>query len=87
MILRSFDDRMDLGLAEATCEGELCIGGKLLIPEEDHLDIQARATAEEAGIRFLRAPTVGTHPAFIKMLAHLIRKKKPAGQKQEVSKA
>ena len=51
------------------------------------LDIQARATAEEAGIRFLRAPTVGTHPAFIKMLAQLIRKKKPAGQKQEVSKA
>ena len=51
------------------------------------LDIQARATAEEAGIRFLRAPTVGTHPAFIKMLTQLIRKKKPAGQEQEVSKA
>ena len=51
------------------------------------LDIQARATAEEAGIRFLRAPTVGDHPAFIKMLAQLIRNKKPAGQEQEVSKA
>jgi protoporphyrin/coproporphyrin ferrochelatase len=33
------------------------------------LDTAARATAEECGIAFRRAPTVGTHPAFIGMLA------------------
>ena len=50
------------------------------------LDIQARATAKEAGIRFFRAPTVGDHPVFIKMMAQLIRKKKPTGQEQETRK-
>ena len=44
------------------------------------LDRQARATAEEAGLRFLRAPTVGDHPAFIDMIAQLI------WHKQEASK-
>lgn len=37
------------------------------------LDIEARETAEGAGLRFHRAPTVGTHPAFIDMLRGLIR--------------
>ncbi len=37
------------------------------------LDVEARAAAEEAGLRFRRAPTVGTHPAFIDMLCGLVR--------------
>ncbi len=39
------------------------------------LDIEAREAAEEAGLRFYRAPTVGTHPAFIGMLSDLVRTK------------
>ena len=35
------------------------------------LDHEARNTAERYGINFLRAATVGDHPAFINMLAHL----------------
>jgi ferrochelatase len=36
------------------------------------LDVEARATAAEAGIRLHRAGTVGEHPRFIAMLAELI---------------
>ena len=36
------------------------------------LDVEARATADEAGIRLHRAGTVGDHPRFITMLAELI---------------
>ena len=39
------------------------------------LDIEARKAAEEAGLRFYRAPTVGTHPAFIEMFSELVRGK------------
>ncbi len=39
------------------------------------LDIEARVAAESAGLRFYRAPTVGTHPAFIEMLSALVRAK------------
>ena len=39
------------------------------------LDIEAREAAEAAGLRFYRAPTVGTHPAFIGMLSDLVRAK------------
>ena len=39
------------------------------------LDIEAREAAEAAGLRFYRAPTVGTHPAFIGMLSELVRAK------------
>jgi protoporphyrin/coproporphyrin ferrochelatase len=38
------------------------------------LDQEARATAERAGVRYLRAATVGDHPAFIEMLASLVRR-------------
>ena len=51
------------------------------------LDIQARATAQEAGIRFLRALTVGDHPAFIKMMAQRIKEKERVGQEQEARRA
>jgi protoporphyrin/coproporphyrin ferrochelatase len=37
------------------------------------LDIQARAAAREAGIEFRRAGTAGTHPAFLDLLAELVR--------------
>lgn len=36
------------------------------------LDIDAQARAEELGIRMVRAATVGTHPAFIRMIRQLI---------------
>jgi ferrochelatase len=36
------------------------------------LDTQARAVAEEIGIRLIRASTVGTHPAFVSMIRELI---------------
>ena len=39
------------------------------------LDIEAREAAEKVGLRFYRAPTVGTHPAFIEMLSELVRAK------------
>ncbi len=37
------------------------------------LDVEARATAEQAGVRLTRCRTVGSHPLFIRMLAGLIR--------------
>ena len=39
------------------------------------LDIEARTTAEECGMRFIRAKTVGDHPEFISMLAELVRER------------
>jgi ferrochelatase len=37
------------------------------------LDIEAAQIAREAGIRFVRAPTVGDHPLFIEMMASIVR--------------
>jgi ferrochelatase len=37
------------------------------------LDTEARAVCEELGIRMVRAGTVGTHPAIIRMIAELIK--------------
>jgi len=34
--------------------------------------MEAKATAEECGIGFIRAETVGSHPEFIGMLAALV---------------
>ena len=36
------------------------------------LDVEARHTAAACGVTYVRAPTVGTHPAFIAMLSELI---------------
>jgi protoporphyrin/coproporphyrin ferrochelatase len=36
------------------------------------LDVEARETAESAGVALLRAGTVGDHPVFIEMLADLV---------------
>jgi protoporphyrin/coproporphyrin ferrochelatase len=38
------------------------------------LDTEARAVCEELGIRMVRAGTVGTHPAIIRMIAELIER-------------
>jgi ferrochelatase len=43
------------------------------------LDIEARQTAEQHGMRLHRAGTVGDHPAFIEMLAGAIEGKSQAG--------
>lgn len=43
------------------------------------LDIEARAAAESAGIGFHRAGTAGDHPAFIRMLAALVRDRAARG--------
>ncbi len=65
-------------IREAAAEGADAV---LLVPVGflcDHvevlfdLDIEAREAAEEAGLAFCRAPTVGTHPAFIGMLRDLV---------------
>jgi len=37
------------------------------------LDVEARATAAAAGARLVRAGTVGDHPAFVRMLAEVVR--------------
>ncbi len=39
------------------------------------LDVVARLTAKENGLRFVRAHTVGEHPAFVRMLADLVSEK------------
>jgi len=39
------------------------------------LDVEARETAEEAGIGFARAQTAGTHPAFVSMIRELIQER------------
>ena len=36
------------------------------------LDVEARQRAEELGLEFTRVPTVGTHPAFVSMIADLV---------------
>jgi ferrochelatase len=38
------------------------------------LDTEARAVCEEMGVRMVRAGTVGTHPAIIRMIAELIER-------------
>ncbi len=37
------------------------------------LDVAARAVADEIGLGFFRAGTVGNHPAFLRMIAGLVR--------------
>ena len=39
------------------------------------LDVEAKTTAEECGMHFTRARTVGDHPEFISMLAELVRER------------
>lgn len=60
---------------------EGCPGGVIVVPigfVADHmevawdLDVEAKATAEELGLRFTRAGTVGVHPAFVAMVGELL---------------
>jgi ferrochelatase len=37
------------------------------------LDIEARQVAQDLGLNFVRAATVNDHPAFIRMLAKVVR--------------
>jgi ferrochelatase len=37
------------------------------------LDVEARATAEAAGVRMVRAETPNDHPTFVRMLAEVVR--------------
>lgn len=39
------------------------------------LDNEARETAAEVGVRMVRAPTAGTHPAFLAMVVELVRER------------
>lgn len=39
------------------------------------LDVLARATAEQIGLRLTRAQTVGTHPLFVEMVCELVRER------------
>jgi ferrochelatase len=39
------------------------------------LDHEAREVADEAGLSLVRAPTVGTHPAFVSMIRELIEER------------
>jgi ferrochelatase len=51
------------------------------------LDVEAKAAADKAGVRLHRAETVGVHPAFIAMIADLVRPGAPAGGPLSVSSA
>jgi ferrochelatase len=42
------------------------------------LDVEAKAAAEKAGVRFHRAKTVGDHPKFIEMIADVILQTPPS---------
>lgn len=43
------------------------------------LDVESRALAEEIGLNFARAGAVDDHPAFIRLLADLVRGAEPGG--------
>lgn len=45
------------------------------------LDIEARRAADERGIGFLRAQTVNEHPAFVRMMASLVRDHLQSGRR------
>jgi ferrochelatase len=38
------------------------------------LDVEAAKTARDCGVRMVRAGTVGDHPAFIEMIAAIVRR-------------
>ncbi len=49
------------------------------------LDLEARAKAERAGVNMLRAATVGTHPAYVRMVRELIAERMtPAPQRRSL---
>lgn len=46
------------------------------------LDVEARAAAEEAGVGFVRAGTVGDHPRFVAMIRELILERTAGGPRR-----
>ncbi len=44
------------------------------------LDTEAKDTCEKLGLGFVRTPSVGTHPAFVKMICELIQERLQASQ-------
>ncbi|MGY1669926.1 ferrochelatase [Geodermatophilus sp. SYSU D00710] len=44
------------------------------------LDNEARETAEELGLAFVRAGTAGTHPAFVAMVRELLQERRGGGE-------
>ena len=65
LIRERYQSRVDTVIASPV--GFLCDHVEVLYD----LDYEARNTAEDCGIKFIRAGTVGDHPAFINMLADL----------------
>jgi ferrochelatase len=43
------------------------------------LDVEARATADDAGIRFVRAATAGVSPDFVTMIRQLVEERLEPG--------
>ena len=48
------------------------------------LDVQAKALAEELGMHFTRANTVGTHPAFVRMWRELIAERRSGTERKSL---
>ncbi len=46
------------------------------------LDTEARERAAELGLRFVRAGTAGTHPAFVRMVRELIQERVAGGERR-----
>ncbi|MFQ5666346.1 MAG: ferrochelatase [Candidatus Binatia bacterium] len=68
-------------ISQLACQG---VGDVVVVPVGfvcDHvevlydLDVEARRVAGERGVNFLRAATVNDHPAFIRMLADVVRRR------------
>lgn len=51
------------------------------------LDVEAKATADELGVRFERVDTPGTHPAFVQMVRDLVLERAEAERGQVVERA
>ena len=51
------------------------------------LDVEARDTAAELGLNLVRAPSAGTHPAFVAMIGELIEERlNPSGERSAVGR-
>ena len=50
-----------------------------------YLDVEARATAERAGLRFTRAATAGTHPELVSSLVDLLEERAALARGEDVA--
>ncbi len=51
------------------------------------LDTEAKATAEELGLRFVRVPTPGSHPSFVAMITDLLQERAAADRGEDPTPA